>query len=411
MQSLLAGILGIFFLCVAWYAAQTGYSRSLAEQGSASRQLSLTEQAVKLSPSDPETHYHRAAVLWAAKDQAGAVREAERAVTLRPRDYFLWFRLGFYRYASGDKIGALAPFKEASRLAPYYAEPHYYIGSILLDQAEREEAFAELRRAAASDPDFLPDLISMAGETFGDDTKSIELAVQPRSQHARLALAQYFVQHNKTKEAMNLFRGSGRSSDQDQHRFLATLLSAKRFVEAFELWGLLNQGAAGIGRFTDGGFENESDLSDPGFGWHRPRGLEGLQISFDPTMYNSGRQSMRLEFEGQAKPGVAVLTQLVRVEPNTRYNLRFAVHMSEIVTGGVPFISVLDANSQNLLAEANLTVQNNSPGKWQDYSVDFANTETTNTIIISLKRRNCRALPCPIFGRLWLDDFALGRMD
>lgn len=411
MQSLFAGILGIIFLLAAWNAARIGYSRSLAEKGSERRQLSLTEEAVELSPMDPEAHYQRAALLWTAHDKMGAIHEAERAVTLRPRDYFLWFRLGFYRYLSEDKIRALAAFKEASRLAPYYAQPHYYIGSILLDLGERDEAFAELRYAAASDPEFLPDLISMAGEALGDDTKAIELAVQPRSQHVRLALAQYFVQHGKTAEAMMLFRASDRLSDQDQRRFLKELLSAKRFVEAFELWSSLNKSTAVIGRVTDGGFEKEINLIDPGFGWQQPRDPGGLHIAFDPSVSHSGSQSIRLEFEGQSKPGIAYLTQLVRVEANTRYNLRFAVRMSEVVTGGVPFISVHDANSKNLLAESNLTVQNNSTDKWQDYSVDFSTVETTNTIIISLQRRNCRALPCPIFGRLWLDSFAINRMD
>ncbi|HKZ03275.1 MAG TPA: hypothetical protein VJ180_13605, partial [Pyrinomonadaceae bacterium] len=202
-----------------------------------------------------------------------------------------------------------------------------------------------------------------------------------------------------------------RLSNQDQQRFLTALLNAKRFVEAFELWSSLNQGTASLGEFTDGGFERESNLSDPGFGWHQPREIQGLRISFDPTMSYSGGQSLRFEFEGQAKPGVVVLTQLVRVEPNTRYNLRFAVRTQEIVTGGVPFISVLDATSQNLLIDADLTVQKDSDGRWQNYSVDFATLDTTNTIAFGLQRRNCRALPCPIFGRLWLDSFALNRME
>src|SRR5688572_8479036 len=129
MRSLAAGVVGVFFLWAIWTAAQTGYGRSLAENGSETRQLSLLDKAVKFSPFDPETHYNRAALLWAADDKAGAIDEAERAVALRPRDYFLWFRLGFYRYSSEDKAGALAPFKEATRLAPYYAQPHFFIGN------------------------------------------------------------------------------------------------------------------------------------------------------------------------------------------------------------------------------------------------------------------------------------------
>jgi hypothetical protein len=226
-------------------------------------------------------------------------------------------------------------------------------------------------------------------------------------------LAHFLIQHGKTEEAMRLFRTSANLSDRDQQQFLTALLKGKRFVEAFELWSSMNKSKADtvIGRFTNGGFEREIDLSDPGFGWQQARNLQGLRISSDPEVSHSGGQSMRLEFEGQAKPAIAVLTQLVRVEPKTRYNLRFAASMREIVTGGVPFISVLDANSQILLAETDLAMRNNSPGKWQDYSVDFATMETTNTIILSLQRRNCSALPCPIFGRLWLDSFSLNRLD
>jgi hypothetical protein len=47
---------------------------------------------------------------------------------------------------------------------------------------------------------------------------------------------------------------------------------------------------------------------------------------------------------------------------------------------------------------------------WHDNTIDFTTTDATSAIRISLQRARCDKSPCPIFGRLWLDAFALQKL-
>jgi len=47
---------------------------------------------------------------------------------------------------------------------------------------------------------------------------------------------------------------------------------------------------------------------------------------------------------------------------------------------------------------------------WQGYEAEFATTPKTEAVLVSLRRQNCDANPCPMFGRVWLDDFSLRKL-
>ena len=64
-------------------------------------------------------------------------------------------------------------FEAAVRLAPFYAQPRWYLGNMLLQAGRLDEGFAELRRAVKSDPSYLPDTIQRATEAFAGDSGAI----------------------------------------------------------------------------------------------------------------------------------------------------------------------------------------------------------------------------------------------
>jgi hypothetical protein len=47
---------------------------------------------------------------------------------------------------------------------------------------------------------------------------------------------------------------------------------------------------------------------------------------------------------------------------------------------------------------------------WQEVTLEFSSGDTTRAVLISLQRQSCPSGPCPIFGRLWLDTFTLGKL-
>src|SRR5712664_3536492 len=122
-----------------WQAVRVGLARTLDEFPVEQRRDNATEavlslavvsdakgavdRAVELLPADAESHAVRAEVLQQIEDYEQARDEFERAVQLRPRDYYLWMLLGVTRDQNQDQTGALRALEQAAVLAPSYAQP------------------------------------------------------------------------------------------------------------------------------------------------------------------------------------------------------------------------------------------------------------------------------------------------
>ena len=411
-------------LLMIWTTARAGLSRLLSEYvvrssrtpaESQSNGVATADWAAHLTPSDPVAHRARAVALMDAGNREEAVREYERAVALRPGHYTLWVELGRARDQTGDQEGALAAFTEAARLAPYYAQPHWQLGPVLYRMGRREEALTELRRAAASDLTMLPAAIDLAGAAYSGDARAIEQVFAPQTAEWHLALARYFAKHGRPAEALAQFRAAGQLPDSERRAFLLDLLAARQFAAAYEVWSSVartkeGEPASGVGQLTDGSFEGGLKFDDPGFGWQLARGVPGLRFSLDTTEPKEGIRSVRIDLNGEYNPAIAIMTQLALVEPKARYRLHFASRAEEMVTGGLPVITVNDASSSGLrsLAESSPLPPGSSP--WREQSIEFTTLEETAAVQISVVRQSCGSGPCPIFGRLWLDQFSLEKL-
>lgn len=372
------------------------------------------DEAVRLSPSDPETYYARGVAMVDAGRLTDAVREFELAAALRPRDYEIWMKLGNTCEDAGNDQGALAAYQHAIQCAPFYAQPRWQFGNLLLRMGRIEEAFAEMRRPAESDPTLLPALIDLAWGVFKEDAAAIKGAVQPRSTDSRLTLAKVFARRGKPAEAVALFREAGEVTAEGRRGLVTELITAKHFTEAYEVWSSgpathSGDSAGGVGVMTDGGFEGEIKLDEPGFAWQLRREQPGVAISRDTARPRAGVYSLRVEWKGSSNPAGAVVSQLVIVSAKTRYQLRFAVRTEEIVTGGLPLIVVTDASGSAPPLASSAPLPAGTSG-WQELTLEFATGDTTRSVLISVLRQNCPSGPCPIFGRLWLDTFALEKL-
>ena len=141
-----------------WTCGTAGLSRYFATQAFLTRSLVLADKAIRLSPTDPAGHYVRGLLLTDRGVLQEATYELERAVKLSPNQFMFWQALGRSRSKGGDEVGAIAAYKEAIRLAPYYAQPRWELGTLLLKTGHREDALVELRRAAESDSAFVEPL-------------------------------------------------------------------------------------------------------------------------------------------------------------------------------------------------------------------------------------------------------------
>jgi hypothetical protein len=371
--------------------------------------LAKSERAVNSTPNDPEAHASHAFVLLNTNGVIAALPEYERAVALRPRDYFLWLELGRARDMADDEQGALAALEQSVSLAPEYAQPRWQFGNALFRAGQVEAAYMELRRAALSDMTLLPNLIDLVWGASGGDVAAVERIIQPDRASWHLALAKFFIKRGKTSEGLMQFRAAGVLPEQDRQALLKELLDAKHYKEAYELWAF-DSGDSGIASINDGGFEGKMSRDALGFGWQLTRETQNLRLTLDRANPHAGAQSLRVDFNGDSNPGQAIVTQLILVEPGTRYRLRFAARTEELVTGGLPLLAVSDVSNMetSVLAQSPPFRQNSN--EWQEYTLEFTATKTTTALLLSLRRQNCSASPCPIFGRIWLDDFVLQKI-
>jgi hypothetical protein len=191
------------------------------------------------------------------------------------------------------------------------------------------------------------------------------------------------------------------------------LLASKRFKDAYDVWATTSgesKSEEGISRIHDGSFENKLNRDNSGFGWQLTRDINALRVSLDRNSPRLGAQSLRIDFNGESNPSQPIVTQLIMVEPNARYRLRFAARTEKLVTGGMPLVGISDASSKENRSLAKSLPFAQSSDEWQEMDIIFTTSETTQAVIASLHRQNCGEAACPIFGAVWLDDFRIEKL-
>jgi O-antigen ligase/Flp pilus assembly protein TadD len=383
------------------YALSSG--RVINESGSAESLMLPADEAVKYSPGDPAGHFARAVIL-AYMGRAGESADAARAaLALRPRDFAIWLRYGQSLEEAGDAAGAELAFREAVRLAPHYAKPAWQLGNMLLRAGSRDEAFVELRRAAASDPALYPIFMQTLWYATGKEAVSFARAARPETSEQTLAVVTFLVKSGAAGEGMKALRESGAKLTPEARRSLVSeLASAESFIEAYGLW---SEGRGpGAGLFDDGGFEAEAH-TDEVFGWRFARDSQYVRFSLDSDSPREGSRSLKVEYAGASDPNAAAVSQLVPVEPGARYRLTFSARAKELVTGGPPYVAVVSAAKSGETLAASRPFPAGTT-QWEDFSIEF-DAPAVGAVRVLLTREPCSSSPCPAFGGVWLDAFRL----
>jgi tetratricopeptide (TPR) repeat protein len=395
-----------FAMISSWRA---GVGRLLAMDVSRNGQTALNVQrdqanrAVELSPQDPESHSVRALVSYRSNDLKTTIVELEQSVALRPRDYLLWLQLGRARDEAGDVQGAKLALQEATALAPYYSDPRWQYGNVLYRAGQTDEALRELRRAAEAEPSLFPVLMDLAWGTYGEPA-TVEQIIAPRSDALRLSLARFFVKHGKINEALALFRASGGNVIEERKQLLNELLRAKQFRAAYEVWKTDHSGTADAS-IINAGFEDRISLSEKSFGWWQEKRQERVSLSIDTKEPRSGASCLFVEWSGDSSAGAPIISQLVLTQPATRYRLSFFARTENVVTAGLPVITITDAKDGRVLGQSQILSQGTT--QWNQYDAVFETSTTTEAVLLNIQRQSCSPGPCPIFGMAWFDDFAL----
>lgn len=401
-----------------WTVGRMGTSRLLSEYGVLQNSPDAINVAALLTPNDPEARYARAVMLAGNNDARESLAEYERAVSLRPSDYVLWQELGRARDGAGDLQGALDALSKAVSLAPYYAQPRWQMGNVLLRSNRREEAFDELRRAARSNPKFFAALSDLAWGAYGGDAVAVEAAVQPQSYSERMTLARYFAKRGMTAQALDLYRAAGSSAgasvniaEEDRQALLKELLDTGKYRDAYQVWAAAGSKTNGEdGAINNESFEESVLIGDTGFGWRFARASQAVAVSVDLSRPFDRARSLRIDLSGDSVVSQAIVSQIILVNPGARYKLSFAARTEEITTGGLPYFAVgnVKDGGRTLLGRSKDLPQGTSD--WREYEVEFQSPADAEAVMVFLRRQDCNATPCPAFGRVWLDKFTIEKM-
>jgi tetratricopeptide (TPR) repeat protein len=387
-------------------SGRAGLARLFVEYSSISNSLSASERALNYNPSDPEAHYTRALQLSDAGQLADAITELERATTLRPADYFLWQELGRLREENGDTEGAIKALQNATTLAPYYSQPHWQLGNVLLRTEQPQAGFAEMRRAATSNPELFPALIDLAFGVYEGDVTLINGAVEVQNDHERTLLIDFFLKHNCRDAAVELVRSMKNLDNVDRQRVVSSLVATEDFKLAYELW--LN-GRSTVDQLFDGGFESPISAGDGDFGWQSTKLTQTVKLLLDTDRPQSGGRSLRVDYGGNFDENTPVISQLVPVEPNLRYQVSFSSRSENLFSAGSPIVAISDASGEHGILGASPTLASGSRG-WSNSSFVFQSKENTKAIRLNIQRTPCNVKPCPITGKAWFDGFSLTKL-
>ena len=393
-----------------WWNGRAGFARLLSAYAAKSNSIAAAQTASSLSPNDPETHYVQGAILEVNGDLSAAVVEYAQAARRRADDYVLWLSLARTRELTGNTAEALAAGREAVALAPQYAQPHWQLGNMLVRAGQLEEGFRELRSSGRSDPSRLPAIIDLAWQLSGNDIEFIKRAIQPQTPESYKALAEFFKKKNRLSDAVEMLRAAGSGAEPERRLSLDELISAGKFTEAARLWSMDHPEASQNmeSQFRNPGFEQESNLDKPGFDWRQDNKANSLSLSLDPNQTKEGHTSLRIDFNGDSNSGVPVISQLILVAPRTRYQLQFAARSEGLVSGGMPYLVVVNATSNNVLGQTALFPKETAG--WQVYLLDFNSADDISAVKVMLRRVSCSSSTCPVFGHLWLDNFSLRKL-
>lgn len=393
-------------------SAKAGYSRLLSALSIVSTDAEPANRAVWLTPDDPEAHYTRALALVNLNRLPEAAVEFREALRLRPHHYYEWLDLGVTLDRLNDQPAALAALNESVRLAPRFAQPRWQLGSLLFRQGRYDQAFDELRQGAKSNPALFENLLGLAFVAANGDVAQVDSFVKPGTAQEHLALADFLATQGKGADAARHVKEAGTLEDAERpllRKVINDLIATKQYKEAYLAWSAgrnLPAGTADTGQLLNGNFNDAITQNDPGFGWQLTNSST-VALSIDASGAPPGSRSILMEFRGEQPGANPILSQLVLVQPKTKYSLTVMARSESLVTGGPPMVVVLDAADQQVLGKSGPI--NTNSGTWGEIKLDFATNESTAAVIVAIKRLDCAENPCPIFGRLWLTKFSLAK--
>jgi hypothetical protein len=396
----------VFSLALGWFGIKWQIGSMLADltPAEAPEAADIAEVATELASANPTASWLRASTS-APPDMS----LYENAVRLSPADFRWRIELARAYDQNDDSDRAEAQFKKAVDLAPSYAYPHWQLGNFYLRRARTDDAFAELKKATLNNHTYREQVFSLGWDYFDKDAAKVE-QLAADTPDARGALALFFAARGRADDALRIWNQLTDEQKAANPQFAkvmaAGLYSQRSFPQALAFYRELGvEPEARVGAITNPGFERTIlPAEESPFGWQITRNEAKVDITADNTTKHSGSRSLRVTFRNYVKPEFGNVFQIVALEPNRTYRLGFWVLTENLKTSSPPLLQVMNANDDKLIAASKPFPIGSAD--WQQFVVEFRTPENCNAVRLQTSRALCGE-QCPIIGTFWYDDFEL----
>jgi hypothetical protein len=410
---LIVGVVWSYFV-VRWYMGNTFAEYFNTETNN----VEAAQRAVSMAPDDPLTRWRMGQVrqkVLSLEQQAQAIGEYEKAVSLSPNDYRYWMNLGTAYEQIGETAKAEYSLKRAVALAPAYAYPRWYLGNLLVRDGRYDEAFAELRLAGKAEPEFQGQVFNLAWQIYSDDSEAVKKAIG-ESPATRAQFVVYLFGFNQIDQGLKFWNemsiedrkanfGSGES-------IIATLKKEHRYHDALKVWNdIANERMrAQVGSIFDNSFEEAISYdSESPFGWQVGSAPQ-VSIGIDENESQKGVRSLHWIFQVRTNVGPVQAAQLVPVQPQTEYEFEGYVRTDDLESGSTPVIEIVDPVDEKTIVASPAAPRGTN--NWNRVSLTFKTGEKLEAVVVRVVRTSCvsEETPiCPIFGSVWYDNFSIKR--
>jgi len=124
----------------------------------------------------------------------------------------------------------------------------------------------------------------------------------------------------------------------------------------------------------------------------------------DPSAYQ-GAKCLRIDFAVGRNADYELLNQIVRIKPNTQYQLTAYVRSDNLTSDSGPRLRVVEMGCGDCAARTSDPTVGTTP--WHQIDVEFMTQAQTQAVKISFWRPQNQPYPSDITGTVWLDNVTL----
>lgn len=346
------------------------------------------------------------------RDLRRAIVYDQRATAANPRSDTYWMDLADAYEAVGQPARAREAFAKAQSVHPISSDVAWRYGNYLLRQRDYSEAFAEMRRALATDPSLTVEAISECSKASNDLPKILTEVLPDQNRYYIMAL-DYFLAQHQTDSALTVWEQlltlNPNAKMEQAVPLINELIGQERVEDALRVWrkalastGWPEDADSGPSLVFNGGFEH--DLLNGAFDW-REDPVSGAAFSAESDVVHAGSRAHRITFDGSENLDFRNLWQFVPVEPRHRYHFKAFVRLEGVSTDSGIRFAINDAVDNARLQILTPDFVGSHP--WSLVEADFATGPETHLVTIAVRRVPSWKFDNKLRGTVWVDDVSL----